>query len=98
MTQGVLFGKSVRGSFAKFHEEHPEVYAEFVRLSRVAAGTGLRKCGAWLVWGRMRWYFAMERTETYKLNNNYVAHYARLAMEQEPDLKGFFETRELKAP
>ena len=34
----------------------------------------------------------------FKLNNNFTAHYARLLMAQEPDLEGFFETRESYDP
>jgi hypothetical protein len=36
------------------------------------------------------------RGDRWKLNNNYTAHYARLVMNQEPDLAGFFETRQRK--
>ena len=37
------------------------------------------------------------KSTEWKINNNFAPHYARLIMEQEPDLKGFFEVRELRA-
>jgi hypothetical protein len=52
------------------------------------------------MWERLRWvsYIDVLRDETaekYKLNNNYKAEYARFIMRREPDLEGFFRTREL---
>ena len=47
---------------------------------------------------RVRWFTEIEaRGDTFKCNNNYTAHYARLLMEQESELAGFFETRRAKA-
>jgi len=45
----------------------------------------------------LRWERAMKTTDQteWKLNNNYTSRYARLIMEQEPDLEGFFVTRGL---
>jgi len=34
----------------------------------------------------------------WKLNNNYTSRYARLVMDECPDLDGFFNTRELQSP
>jgi hypothetical protein len=35
--------------------------------------------------------------DDFKLNNNYHSRYARLIMEREPGLDGFFETRGLRS-
>ena len=90
--------KTIRERFERFHGEHPEVYTEFVRRVRLAKHKGFR-CGARTVWEAMRWTYYVERDseETFKLNDHYPPHYARLAMSQEPDLAGFFEIRELRA-
>ncbi len=45
-----------------------------------------------------RWEFwlATESDDEFKLNNNFTAYYARLIMEQEPDLAGMFELRKVR--
>jgi hypothetical protein len=85
--------------FRTFHEQHPEVYATLVRLTREWKQRGRKKLGIGMVWERMRWEMAMETQDPsgYKLNNDYRSRYARLIMQQEPDLQGVFETRELRS-
>lgn len=97
MTQRALpFAATTRDRFATFHEAHPEVYAEIVRRARLAQSRNIR-CGMRTIWEAMRWTFCVERTEQYKLNDHFPPHYARLVMERESDLAGFFETRGLRA-
>lgn len=53
-----------------------------------------------MVWERARWEFVMgtdDQSSDFKLNNNYHSRYARLIMEQEDDLDGFFDLRELRS-
>lgn len=49
----------------------------------------------------MRWHYTVDnklcRRDLYRCNNDYTSRYARLVMRQEPALKGFFLTRELKS-
>jgi hypothetical protein len=46
----------------------------------------------------VRFHRALETTDPdFKLNNNYSSRYARILMDQEPELAGFFQTRELKS-
>ena len=46
----------------------------------------------------LRWDHLMRtNAQDFKLNNNYTAYYARLIMETETDLRGIFQTRELRA-
>ena len=56
------------------------------------------KCGARTIWEAMRWTFIVERAagERWRLNDHYPPHYARLAMESEPDLAGFFDLRRVR--
>lgn len=81
--------------FWRFHEAHPEVYAELLALARQARARGRHRIGIRMLWERMRWTFTVERdrAELYKLNDHYTAFYARLLLE-EPGLEGLFETRE----
>lgn len=84
-------------AFQAFHREHPEVYDLVVQLTREAVRAGRQKVGMKMVWERARWdYYIRPSDDTFKLNNNYTALYARLIMKQEPDLKGVFELRARK--
>lgn len=84
--------------FKRFHAENPQVYSLLVQFSRVAKESGRKRFGIRMIWERMRWYVAIEtKGDEYKLNDHWHSRYARLIMEQEPDLAGFFETRELRA-
>jgi hypothetical protein len=89
--------ESIQEHFEQFHQKHPEVYQELVRLARFAKSKGFEKIGIALLWERLRWYVMVERHgEDFKLSNNYRSRYARLIMEREADLRGFFTTRELR--
>lgn len=89
---------SIQARFERFHADHPEVYALLVRFTREAKDMGRRAhYGVAAVFERARWHAEIEKTEEFKLNNNYRSRYARLIMEQEPDLDGFFSLRELTA-
>ena len=90
----------IQVAFEKFHAENPHVYAELVRLSRRAKENGKDCFGIGCIWEVLRWNLLFEiktvRGEgESKLNNNHRSRYARLIMQQEPDLKGFFNLREL---
>lgn len=39
----------------------------------------------------------LKSKDPFKLNNNYTSHYARLVMNNESDLRDFFELRNLRA-
>jgi len=84
--------------FAEFHRNNPQVFAELRRLAREARQTG-RRVGIRCLWEVMRWNLAV-RTDRpahdFKLNDHYHSRYARL-LNEEPDLRGMFELRELRS-
>jgi len=82
--------------FKDFHAKHPEVYWQLVKLARTWQANGTAKLGIATLFEVLRWnsHLNPQRDSGYKLNNNYRALYARLIMEQEPDLNGLFEIRE----
>lgn len=88
--------ESIQQQFLAYHERHPEVYRLLVTLARKACAKG-RKVGMKCLWERLRWEIWISRDDDFKLNNNYTSRYARLIMEREWDLRGYFETRELKS-
>lgn len=85
--------------FVNFHADNPDVYAELVALARTWRTRGYAKLGIATVFEVLRWNRYMDGKDKhgFKLNNNYRALYARLIMEQEPDLAGMFELRERTA-
>lgn len=88
---------SLDAKFWRFHKGHPEVYRQLVGMSREAVGAGRDRLAIGMLFEVIRWHRVIEpdSTEEFKLNNNYRSRYARLIMEQEPDLDGVFATREL---
>jgi hypothetical protein len=91
-------GRSLQARFEEFHANNPQVYAELLKLARRARGRGVQRIGIKMLWERLRWELQVETyhpgDDTFRLNNNYHAAYARLLMAENPELRGLFETRE----
>ena len=98
--QAQLFSTQTRldREFFDFHAHNPGVYRELVKLARQAVTRGRTRVGMKMIYEVVRWNRFLETTDPdWKLNNNYHSRYARLIMEQEPDLAGIFELRELRS-
>ena len=86
--------------FEQFHNAHPEVYTQLVRMSRQWVFAGNRKLGIATLFERLRWEWHMNGLtdrDGFKLNNNYKAHYARKIMAENRDLDGLFNIREMRS-
>lgn len=82
-------------AFREFHQDNPEVYYRLTQLAKAWKNNISDKVGIATIYEQLRWQLAMEkRADGYKLNNNYAALYARLIMENEPELAGLFNLRE----
>ena len=86
-----------RARFEAFHEAHPQVYAELKRLALEMKSRGFTSYSIMTLYGAARYRLSLESGDDYKLNNNHMPHYARLLMSCEPELRDFFETREIRA-
>ena len=97
MTQRHLFKPSIEDQFQAYRARHPEVYSALVYFARQAQAHGA-KVGIKALFERVRWEMRIGKKseDDYLLNNNYSSHYARLIMQQEPDLAGIFETRRMR--
>ena len=69
-------------------------------LIRWAGVTYLAYLGIRTLWEVLRWRLTVEvehAPDDFRLNDHLTSRYARLVMEQEPDLVGVFELRELRS-
>jgi len=91
---------SIQEHFEGYHATNPEVYETLVILARQAKAKGLPFIGIDLLWARIRWFAQVETLSNgkvkYRFPNDYRSRYARLIMEKEADLMGFFKTRYLR--
>lgn len=92
-------GMTIEERFKEFHAQNPHVLTILTRMTYDLKKAGFKRFGLRLLWGKLRWEYALQTksADTFKLNDHYVALYARMIMEQNPDLDGFFETRKRKA-
>lgn len=81
-------------AFRKFHAENPIVYSKLVDRARRLVDAGHKKIGIGMLFEVLRWeHMLVTNAIDFKLNNNYRAAYARLIMENCPDLEGVFDVR-----
>lgn len=85
--------------FATYHAEHPEIYQTLRRFALEARRAGRDRLSINMLFERVRWETLIGAgDDTFKMNNNWRAHYARLLMRQERELgPDFFETRKSRA-
>jgi hypothetical protein len=103
MTQETLFDittDKIMRDFLEFHNKHPNVYRELLRLTWEWKRATNRKLGITMLYEQLRWQWHtnadMRDKYNLKLNNNYKALYAREIMKNHPELEGIFEIRERK--
>ncbi len=81
--------------FLKFHRENPHVYRIILEKTWKLWHAGHRHHGMKAIFESIRWDQKVGTiSDDFKLNNNFTPFYARLIMENEPKLRGFFQTRE----
>lgn len=84
--------------FWAFHQANPEVYLELEKLSLQWFSVGHKHGSMKMFYEYLRYNRGIQTvSEDFKLNNNYHSRYARLLIEKHPELKDFFELRELKS-
>jgi|TARA_R110000782_G_scaffold624_2_gene2080 hypothetical protein len=81
---------------AEFDAENPNVRNLFIRFSLELIERGFSNYSAQAIMERIRWETDeadVDGKSTFKINNNYVAWYARKFMEAYYEHDGFFRTR-----
>ena len=84
--------------FEAYHAEHPEVYRWLREMAFAAVRRGRTRVGVKALYEVLRWKRNVEAGDDgFKLDNSYTALYARKLMNENPELRGLFETRKRKA-
>jgi hypothetical protein len=92
---------TVQSKFQKYHTANPDVYKLFLQYAREVKAAGFTQYGAWAIMNRIRWHHDINkrRTDGFKISNDYIAWYARKALEDYPtEFKGFFKLKKLSRP
>ena len=102
ITQPDLFASTfqpvTQDAFDAYDTENPAIYVKLAEFALQAHHAGRTRIGIKMLYERVRWYSTVEaKDDTFKLNNNYHAFYARKLMQDYPQLRGVFETRTSKA-
>lgn len=89
---------TIAARFAGFHKEHPRVFMLFKVFALQLLQNGHKKIGAKMIMERVRWecFTGSKDMKGYKINNDYIAHYARLFAKEFPQYEDCFEFRILK--
>lgn len=83
--------------FKAFDEANPQVYEEFCHLAQLVRKAGKKRYGAWALLNVIRWNRDIStRGDLFKINNDFVALYARKYLKEHPKEEGFFSLREMK--
>ena len=87
--------EEMRSQVNEFHRSNPEVWKMFVGFTFEMIMSGRKHYSAKAVFERLRWEVDIKHgpANTFKLNNNYPAFYARRFHRMYPEHNGFFRTR-----
>lgn len=89
--------KNLLKRFKEFHEKNGFVYQEFYKLSTKMKLNGRKKYSAWTIINKIRWDYDLKtKGDVFKINNDFIALYARLVIYNDPALSDFFSLREMK--
>lgn len=94
-------GLSIQERFDAFRAKNPHVEELLVREARNAVAQGWSRIGIDFLYHRLRWVYATKTHRDpgeFRLNDHFTSRYARLLVEQHPELEGLFELRRLRTP
>lgn len=84
-------------TFDQYDTENPEIWELFKRTSLEAIKKGFKNYSSKSIFEIIRWHRAGDiKEDSFKINNNYTADYARRFNNKFPQYKGFFRTRKIK--
>lgn len=81
----------------EWHKENLHVWDLFEKYTYEAINAGFKHYSVASVIERIRWHADVETTgDTFKINNNHKAYYARYFHHMHPEHDGFFRLRETR--
>jgi len=88
--------EEMREQVNKFHQKNPDVWDLFVYFTNQMVEKGYKNYSVKAIFERIRWEkdAGGDGVNTFKLNNNCTAFYARRFMKEYPQHEGFFRIRE----
>lgn len=90
-------GSTIQERFEAFHRANPHVYAAYRSAALQLVRQGITQYGIAGLTERLRWDYAIQtKGEPFKICNDFRSRYARLLAHNEPELKNFFEFRQLR--
>ncbi len=90
------YDQSTLNAFHAYHQKRPEIYEAFLLKTFQMYNTGRKHYSHWTIMNVIRWHMDLEHKETtFKVNNNFFACYARLAILEHPELADFFQLRKV---
>lgn len=90
---------SIQERFEAFHAANPHIYRHLEQMALGLRQIGVKRSGIKLLVERLRWDYMIQTqgAEPFKISNDFTSRYARLLMERNPALEGFFVTKELRS-
>lgn len=90
------YDETTLNAFKAYHQKRPDIYKAFIQKTFQMFRTGRKHYSHWTIMNVIRWHFDLENSETtFKVNNNFFACYARLAIFHHPELADFFQLRKV---
>ena len=86
---------ALQEEFNAYHKRSPQIYQKLKTLALRLKCVGASTYGMKALFEILRYNALLQSDQKFKLQNNHAPYYARLLMQQEPQLAGFFYTREL---
>lgn len=91
-------GQTIQDRFDEFHALNPHVARRLAEMALQEKRRGWQWGSIDMLCHALRRDYRLQTTgDDFKINNNFTALYARLLMDQWPELQGFFETRKRRA-
>jgi|TARA_B110000003_G_C16572990_1_gene505063 hypothetical protein len=93
-----IYERDYPKAWLRFHADNPDIYYYIRSMALDLFNSGYKTWGMKSLIEAVRWQIATTTTDpVFKINNNHAPYYARYLMDMEPQLEGFFKTREVKA-
>lgn len=90
---------SIAVRFARWTEKNPDIINLLLKFALEAKRAGINRFGIAAIVERARWEanFVSKGEESFKISNDFRSLLARLLMQMDSRLEGFFELRELRS-